>query len=170
MAQNPQQFCGSDECAGRLIDGIGANKPSCEIAERLLEVWNRDRIIELAPGRLLGVRELAVASRGATKIVHGVTPQPEDLTGGCFKDWPERLEPVLQTIQDAAVELDGLTGRKPLPVFWIVGSSGAGKSVVMLQALRELVLRGEADAGNYLGSRAEWIPSSLHHAKRVTNG
>ena len=155
-----------DECAGRLLDGIGANESSSGIAETLLEVWNRNKITDQAPGRMLGVRELASVPCSTRRIVHGVAPLPEDLTGGCFKDWPDRLEPILQTVQETAAKLDGLTERKPVPVFWLVGSSGAGKSVLMLQTIRELVLRGEVEAVNYLGPHAEWVPSSLHHGKR----
>jgi hypothetical protein len=155
-----------DECAGRLLDGIGANKSSAGIAEMLLEVWNRDKTTEQAPGRMLGVRDLAPVPCTTTRIVHGVAPLPDDLTDGCFKDWPDRLDPILQKIQETATELDELAGRKPLPVFWLVGPSGSGKSVLVLQTIRELVLRGEAEAVNYLGQRAEWVPSSLRHGKR----
>ncbi|MFN0169281.1 MAG: hypothetical protein ACKV22_22900 [Bryobacteraceae bacterium] len=150
-----------DECAGKLLNGIGGNKPSSEIAEVLLEIWNRERDTDLAPGRLLGVSDLTHSGAASDRIMHGVLPRPEDLVEGCFRDRPEALEPILRKVEETIITPMEGRRRMGVPIFWLSGSSGTGKSVLLLQTVRELMLRGHADTVNFLGSRATWLPSSI---------
>ena len=152
-----------DECAGQLLIGMGANKPSLQIAESLLEIWNRQRTEHSPPGRMLGLADFSL-SQPSDKIVHGVVPRPFDMVEGCFMEWPERLEPVLQKIEDTIANSGKPQRRKTVPVFWLVGSSGVGKSVLLLQAIRELMLRGHVEGVHYLGSYASSLPAGLRHA------
>jgi hypothetical protein len=53
-------------------------------------------------------------------------------------------------------------------VFWIGGPSGTGKSVLLLQVVRELILRGNADAVQFLAEFAHRLPEALEVSSRTS--
>jgi hypothetical protein len=151
-----------ERCIGRLFGMLGEDRASDDITAALLEVLARARS-EKPPGYLLGPRDLATAQSSSRHIVHGVRPRPHDLREGCFMERPELLEAGLTIIRETSLRLDTSPGQRRIPVFWIVGPSGVGKSVLLLQLMRELVLQGEAEVANYLGEFAHTVPRALEY-------
>ncbi|HLG16643.1 MAG TPA: hypothetical protein VJH03_19400, partial [Blastocatellia bacterium] len=163
-----QCFTLVDSCLARLFSLLGENRSSSEIAGALLEVWDQARTDDRPPCRLLGPREFASVQTPASRIVHGVRPRPQDLSGGCFMKRATLIEAALRSIRETSLQLEASPGRRPIPIFWIVGPSGAGKSVLLLQVMRELVLQSDVEAANYLGEFAHTLPQALAYWSGVS--
>ncbi|MGH8607980.1 MAG: hypothetical protein ACREX9_11325, partial [Gammaproteobacteria bacterium] len=119
---------------------LGKNRSSEEIAEALLQDLDHAKLNNTTVGTLLGPRDFERAGSLSERILIGQRPRLEDLREGCFMERPGRVRPVLDML-DRAIPLDSSlrdAGRK-VPVVWISGGSGAGKSALLLQSLQEIV-------------------------------
>jgi hypothetical protein len=149
-----------DSCHGLLLRGLGNNVSSEDIAESLLRNYEGQMDRDLLAGRPLSPHEFRFEVAGEGRVLTGERPTISDLNGGCFMARPALLDLVLERL-DATHRIDStLRGARKLPVIWIGGGSGAGKSALLLQVLRAWVERYDVPA-IYLGHFAKEIPETL---------
>lgn len=151
-----------DACVAKMFALLGENRPSTDVSEALLELWDTARSGERPPGQLYGPKEMMVLEPYHECILHGVRPRPSDLRQGAFMERLEVLGNVVDVIRSAIRQCHGSKSGK-IPVCWITGPSGAGKSVLLLQAMRELVCSGDVEVANYLGEISQYLPRSLDY-------
>jgi DNA-directed RNA polymerase subunit E'/Rpb7 len=149
-----------DACLAIGLEGGGGQG----LRERIAELFARRRQETKLPGKALGPPD--VAEMPATReVVVGQIPSFKHLRDGRFMKRPEHLAAALAAFDRLAAERDG-SGGDTLPIFWIEGRSGGGKSVILLQLLRELVeSRGWpaiwlANSGDLAPLVAQWPPST----------
>lgn len=140
---------------GALFEGLGANETSDQLAARLLTLLDDARKARQIqpPGRLLSPEDF-VGQAAGNSILLGQRPTLGHLASGYFMDRIDRVEMIVSAIHESAdVEREGL------PVHWITGASGAGKSVLLLQVLKRLVQEGSLPV-HHIGH----LPSELSGA------
>ena len=138
------------ECTGVLLDQYDVAEPSAsrDVGRRLNNLfrsapkWNAGPSI----GRLLTLADVEPDPDAAsdTGVLTGQAPYLSDLTRGRFRDRPQLLAPALAQFEawwESALSLEGTPSRR-LPVFWISGRSGEGKSVLLLQLVAALLRDG----------------------------
>jgi hypothetical protein len=154
-----------DACMGRLLDMIPSKAAPSDIAKSLLTLWEGARREKLAPLYLLSAAEFVEITdkRETRRIVHGVRPGIIDLRNGCFMERRSKVVAALAIIRNrwstSSPEL-----RLSLPIFWISGPSGSGKSVLLLQILKELLATSEVEAINFIESYSHALPRALDNA------
>jgi hypothetical protein len=151
---------------GILVEQLAENSPSETIARALLERLESERIEAVPQGTLLSPSDFADRSAGQTDILIGQRPNPVDLARGCFMDRDDRVAPIVRVVQSALGAGEGPGGRqRKVPVVWIVGGSGAGKSVLLLQTLSRLLTEADVPL-HWLGHLVGWLPAALHSWRR----
>ena len=130
---------------GRLLDMLASEAYPADITKNLLALWDAARREKLAPFYLLGAADInTTEDEESPRIVHGVRPTIADLRNGCFMERRARVTAALSIIRERwSTQLAVL--RLSLPIFWISGPSGSGKSVLLLQVLKELLANGEIE-------------------------
>jgi hypothetical protein len=134
-----------DRLLGRLLSGFLAESPD---AMRSIgrELWGlyagAERRREWTPvGRVLTSAQVQLDPEAADnkRVLAGQTPKLEHLRRGFFRNRPAILKAVRSSLEEwlSRVESEELIGK--VPVFWIAGRSGEGKSVLLLQLLSELL-------------------------------
>ena len=154
-------------CVGRLLELLGENCSSEEITRELLKIWNR-RPSEKPPLNLLSVRSYSAMPSEARRIVHGTRPTQTDLADGCFMERPQWLEDAISRVVAIWEKAERHQGRPGLAFLWITGPSGSGKSVLLLQLVRELILRGLVETVNDLGEFTHRLPQALRYWAQTT--
>ncbi|HUP25527.1 MAG TPA: hypothetical protein VNB06_21625, partial [Thermoanaerobaculia bacterium] len=139
-----------DSATGKLLALLGDDCPSDEIARSLLELLDASRVDEAPPGEILGPHSWNATVLDGPLVLVGERPTVEDVAAGRFMERPRRVHAILQQIHDILLEpRSGLT-----TVLWLEGTSGAGKSVLLLQVLRELTFQD--------GSVVHWLQHFPH--------
>lgn len=123
-----------DICLGISdVPGAGA-----EVHTRVTELFVRRRQSALRlPGSILRPEDVAEQPE-TTEVLVGQTASLNHLRDGRFADRPDQLAASLDAL-DQLVSSLGTATQETLGVFWIEGRSGSGKSVLLLQLLRNLV-------------------------------
>lgn len=136
-----------EQCAGRMLRSFeepsltGVRNLGRDLAHIFRNAPRRDQWKPV--GYLLTVEDVAPENDLAkyTGVLAGQTPKLEHLRRGFFRTRPivdEQLsvlfEHWLQTVSDTQSEISG-----KVPVFWIAGRSGEGKSVLLLQLASRFV-------------------------------
>ncbi|HEV7242616.1 MAG TPA: hypothetical protein VGQ36_25530 [Thermoanaerobaculia bacterium] len=135
-----------DRLLGRLLSGFLAEPPEAtrSIGRDLWSIYlSAERRREWSPvGRVLTSAHVQLDPDAADnrKVLAGQTPKIEHLRKGFFRDRPAMLKAVRTSLEHwlNRVGSDELIGK--VPVFWIAGRSGEGKSVLQLQLISELLL------------------------------
>jgi hypothetical protein len=138
-------FALADALLGTLLRRLGEDVASDQIALELLRLMqDQRRRVDSdpePPGRLLEPQDFVPAASETALVLVGDRPRLEDLVDGCFMPrlgWVhaviEKLAPLLEAFTESAGT------RRALPVVWLEGTSGSGKSVLLLQTLEYLVL------------------------------
>lgn len=119
----------SDQIAARLADLF--------FIERRREAWAR-------PGDLLSLQDIQPSSTGTYReILTGQIPKLEHLRSGCFRQRQILFNSLWENFSRWQDTYSSTTLTK-IPVFWIGGRSGDGKSVLLLQLIaRHLSARPE---------------------------
>ncbi len=156
---------------GTLLRLLAEDVPSERIMTELLRLVSESRRPSevLTPGRLLRPEDFLRAGVGSSYVLIGDRPRLEDLVDGCFMLRPDRLRGVLDVLDPI---LDGGTGgetqRRTLPVVWIDGTSGSGKSVLLLQILEYLVLERDIPVHLLPPSSSQRLPEALEFWSRAS--
>ena len=122
------------------IQGVGR-----ELADRYLSAERRSEW--RAIGEVLSSADVAMDDAAPDRgVLTGQTPLLAHLRRGYFRERSTIFTPLWCELREwlAQQEDDGVTVRERIPVFWIGGRSGEGKSVLLLQAAAALL---GADAG-----------------------
>ncbi len=128
----------------RLLRLLARGTESPQIAEALLELWSQQRKAKKPPpGRLLTALHFLPAEPQREPTTVGNRPFLEDLPRGQFMPRPHRLAEVMTLIQGLWKETSPPPARRRLPVVWIDGAPGVGKSVLLLQVVEQLVVEYE---------------------------
>jgi hypothetical protein len=140
-----------ERCAGRLLLSFGINEPNAlgQVAYDLADYFitaERHTAWE-AVGRILTTADIESNPEVTeyTDVLTGQQPQLQHLTRGFFKDRPHIFQDLWQAFTRWLVSISTFEGgvKGKVPVFWIGGRSGEGKSVLLLQLVAE-ALRGGA--------------------------
>jgi len=149
-----------DACYGVLLQGLGNNASSPDIAEALLRGYEGQQCPEMLWGRPLSPQDFRLDSTVEGRVLTGERPTVSDLNAGCFMARPALLDLVLERLEAAQRTEPTLQSMRKLPVVWIGGGSGAGKSALLLQVLRAWVERYDVPA-IYLGHFARELPETI---------
>lgn len=149
-----------DIAIGKVFHLLGANRNSSAISEDLLRLWDSRRTDSPPPPHLLSVRDWTPVLPSGPQILVGERPSITDVTRGCFMERPQRLYKALEQI----TELQRAVSRRKLPILWLEGTSGVGKSVLLLQVLRELTLEGSAPV-HFLRHFSSRLPDAILYWK-----
>ena len=158
----PRPLAFVKQCVGNLLDSLAKDRPSEEIAERLLADFEAVRIIDPKhPGQLLQPIDFSITDQGTGRVLIGERPRLEDLHEGCFMERPERVQLVSDMLGKAIRREPPFdpTGRQ-VPLVWISGGSGVGKSALLLQALRDFVTESDIPA-IYLDHYTAELPEAI---------
>ncbi|HEY0144142.1 MAG TPA: hypothetical protein VGF48_24865 [Thermoanaerobaculia bacterium] len=158
QVQAPFNFV--DACYGLLLQRLGDNASSQDIAETLLRNYEVQQSRTLLAGRPLSPQDFRPKSAGERRILTGERPTISDLNAGCFMDRTVLLDLVLQRLEAAQLTESTFQNVRKVPVVWIGGGSGAGKSALLLQVLRAWVERYDVPA-IYLSHFASEIPEAM---------
>ena|GEM_PF-4262099 len=130
-----------DSLVGALLRLLGDDAESEQIALELLHlIATKRRSTSRPPGRLLQAEDFNSASNDKTHILVGDRPLLSDLTDGCFMPRLHLLHAVLEALSPYLSLRDQNESSRAVPIVWIDGGSGCGKSVILLQVLEHLVL------------------------------
>ena len=131
-------------CLGRGSTPDGAGRLRDEIAN-LFSRHRDQRQRQMRPdlGQVMLPRHVAPVEHPSTTVIVGQIPSVEHLQDGCFMDREPRLTAALVAL-DGVLETRQATRERAVHTFWIDGRSGCGKSVLLLQVMRELVLKRQA--------------------------
>ena len=138
------------------------------VVRQLLDVTAADlrtliERLDARNGRGLSAASFVVQAVPTSTIIIGRRPRLDDLTAGRFRERPEIVRAASKAVVDWLKEADHealIDGR--LPLFWIEGRAGDGKSVVLLQTIAAIMEAGELATITELQTREEleaWLNS-----------
>ena len=168
LSQDP--FGLADALRGTLLRLLGEDTPSDHIVFELLRLVSESRRPSevSTPGRLLRPEDFVRTDFGSTYTLIGDRPRLEDLVDGCFMPRRDRLQQVMEVLTPL---LDGGVGgeapRRTLPVVWLDGTSGSGKSVLLLQVLEYLLLERDIPVHLLPPSSSQRLPEALEFWSRA---
>ncbi|MER8383244.1 hypothetical protein [Mesorhizobium sp. M1405] len=118
------------------------------------------------PGRLLTAHEFLPRPNAINALFTRPRPRLDDLAGGRFRARPRQLANIVGAAQAWLGALSQAYGADDhrLPVFWIEGRSGDGKSILLLQLIGALVTSGRLASVTELLRLAEfeaWLASCV---------
>lgn len=129
-------------CVQHVFDGLSIDLPAKDLRARLLQEYEndkQDRSGSTSP--LLTQQDFPRDQEAGNRVLTGQRPQMEDLRAGCFMPRPIYVAKVASELR-AILRPEKSHARRKVPVLWITGGSGLGKSVLLLSSL-EHVMREE---------------------------
>jgi hypothetical protein len=145
---------------GALLQRLASYETSDKISEDLLKRWQDNKITTPAPGILLNPSAFQDKSEEQTRILVGERPSINDLNSGCFIERDALVNKVLDELNSVVSYDPEVTTSRKLPIIWISGGSGVGKSALLLQTLRRLVTENDTPV-NYLRHFPDQLPGVL---------
>ncbi|MCB9383617.1 MAG: hypothetical protein H6509_03310 [Bryobacterales bacterium] len=131
--------------AGRLIDGFGRSERAPEIHRDLISYYEQAprRSAGARPGRLIAPADVTPSASAETsrRIVVSGDFGFKDLREGCFRDRPKLFEALWRAFDAWRRSLEERLEEREIPIFWIDGRSGDGKSVLLRQLVAHAVLQ-----------------------------
>ncbi len=158
---------------GRLVEAAKERRDAryvgAELYADLTQLREEDPQRQLPQGvRLLSRKDVEPSHTEAGAYLVGEQPRFSHLREGCFapRDW--QVIPAVLAFQ-GWLEGDpfGTDHKRRVPLFWIGGRSGSGKSVLLLQVLARLVECGEGPLV-WIGNRRHLLPDAMMWATRAT--
>jgi hypothetical protein len=146
---------------GDLMRMLAANEPSEKICEQLLKKWQENEIKDSPPGDLLSPSDFHDLSEGKTRILVGQRPSLSDLSEGCFMERSELLQKIIDALRAAEYGSEARVNAR-IPVVWISGGSGVGKSAMLLQVLRKFMIENDTPV-NFLKHFPDQIPKAIRY-------
>jgi len=157
----PRPYDFVNACIAKLQHLLGLNRGSDEIATALLQDLQHATAHDPIVGTLLGPRDFEPADTPSKRILIGQRPRLVDLREGCFMERTGQVRSILEVIEQALPFDSSLRdGGRKVPVVWISGGSGVGKSALLLQTLREVVCELDLPI-IYLEHFAEDLPKAI---------
>jgi hypothetical protein len=162
-----------EQCAGRMLNSFDMPGPQAirtlgrDLRSSFFEAQRRNNWIPI--GRVLTLHDITPDEQASryTGVLTGQVPKFDHLRKGYLRDRPQIFQSLwtiftrwLSTLDSCASELSD----DRIPVFWISGRSGEGKSVLLLQLIAEFLKSVEAaptvqlKSGNDLPRLIETVP------------
>jgi hypothetical protein len=162
-----------EKCLGLLLKAF--HNPSQDDINRL--AWNLNDAFHAAinsghgstkrTGRILKRKDIEPTQTDADReILFNRRPQLRDLQLARVRKRPEIFSDLVNAFSPwwhSASSADELTA---IPVFWIEGRSGEGKSVLLLQLAQQILLGDNAPAMSHLSSPNE-LPEWIHNQRDI---
>jgi len=166
LAEDP--FGLAEALRGSLLRLLGEDTASDQIALELLRLVSDARRPHEAstPGRLLQPEDFLAAGTASTQILLGDRPRLEDLADGCFMPRGGHVQRVLEVLAPLLSGLGEDASKRALPVVWLDGTSGSGKSVLLLQVLERLVREWDVSV-HLLPPSSQRLPEALAFWRRA---
>jgi hypothetical protein len=154
------------------FDGRDREKLQLTLHKVMADILVAANLERRSPGRLLAPDCFASRPVGINTLFTRARPRLDDLVGDRFTQRPEQLAKLTTAAQ---VWLGGLSDRyaadnRKLPVLWLHGRPGDGKSILMLQLVEALVSFGRLasvielldtqELGGWLKSCLRWASDS----------
>jgi hypothetical protein len=146
---------------GDLLRLLAANTSSEKICEELLKKWQEQETKESSVGDLLNPSAFEDSALDDTRILVGQRPLLRHLTSGYFMEREDIVQKVLDVIHEAIYDFRVNNSGK-IPIVWISGGSGVGKSVLLLQTMRKLTREYDIPV-NFLRQFSDQLPKALHY-------
>jgi hypothetical protein len=130
---------------GRLVHAAARGEGLSAAAEEIWrDLWRLDQADKVADRIILwSDQDVPPADVTSGDYLSGERPLLRHLSGGYFANRPEVYAPLADGVADWITSSPAQKDRSArLPVFWIGGRSGSGKSVALLQILAILYQRG----------------------------
>ena len=133
------------------------NEHAAALSRQLGEIAGRlER--EKAIGRILSAGDFFDPASASSAILIGRRPRLADLNGGRFRTRGELLHDAETAVQTWITHVEQTDKDDvQLPVFWIEGRPGDGKSVLLLQLVRSLLTEGGLPLITELSTRDEIV-------------
>lgn len=128
-------FIGS--AVGTTLALLGEGREGTDVARELLQMWDKARNDATHPGKILSVQDWLSIDEELPLLV-GERPTVTEVASGAFMDRTSRIHAIV----DEVYEILTRPRTNGLPILWLEGTSGTGKSILLLQVLRELTLQG----------------------------
>ena len=163
---------------GTLFDAFdGRDKEGVESAlhKALSEIQELVCPEDAAAGRLLTPNLFARRNADKPALFIGARPRLDELVDGRFLSRPGTLAPLIAVAETWLSNLEKSFGmdERRLPILWLEGRSGDGKSILTLQLLEALiVLRGRLASVTELKPRGElfsWLETASPWATDIPN-
>lgn len=143
-----------DKALSRDLSATDAQRIRDDISER----FKAHRISHTPPGQILTPEDFKPTAKPGSILEIGREITLARLRDQQYMPRPERLENVFHALLQHK-ENNLLNLRNEVPVFWLNGRSGVGKSVLLLQAVELLVEQGERVL--WLKGQAELLEPAL---------
>lgn len=131
-----------ERCAGRLLKSFDVSDPHLQqrVGYDLNDFFiNEKRRCNLpAVGALLTKEEVELLASDEAEILIGKKPTLEHLRKGFFRERPQIFQLLWERFQQWLSMLDSAESEK-IPVFWMGGRSGEGKSILLLQLIAQFL-------------------------------
>ena len=122
-------------CIAKLLHLLGLNRGSDEIATALFQDLQHATAQDKIVGTLLGPRDFKPADSPSKRILIGQRPRLVDLREGCFMERTGQVRWILEVIEQALpFDSSFRDSDRKVPIVWISGGSGVGKSALLLQS------------------------------------
>lgn len=177
--RNPDRV--ARDALGTLFDAFdGQNRDGVERAlyQAIDQIESQARPDDAIPGRLLTPEKFARQPSGKAGLFTSSRPRLTDLVGNRFLERPRLLETVFGAAEAWLAGLEESYERDDLqlPILWLEGRSGDGKSVLTLQLLEALVatqarlasvteLDSAEELSSWLRSASLWDGASQNQAE-----
>lgn len=161
-----------DDCLGILLRLFAdpGEQAIAEIAWQLNSAFQQAKGAESVAriGHLLRAGDLALDARAATdrEILFDRRPQFSDIRLGRVRERKEVLDGLLTTFEPWWRGVTAAAGAAKIPVFWIEGRSGEGKSVLLLQLAHRLALNPHPPLISLLRS-ADELPAWVERQRAI---
>lgn len=132
------------------------------------QVTDRHKLLPASVGSILNLSETLNADVVQRRNAVGDVVQWGRLMDGLFAPRPELLASLLESYVSWLTTTAEAFRRRHLPIFWIDGRSGDGKSVLLLQ-LAASILRFGPDLLIYQAAHADAVPALIDFAYHASN-
>ncbi len=169
-----------DDCLGVLLRFFGETSPEGQrdLGRELARLYWRACPPDspTMPGTLATKTDVQPDPKAgdANLVLTGQRPRLSDLRMGCFRDRSHILKPLWRSFSKWHEQLlsRDISSSRSVPVFWIDGRSGDGKSVLLLQLVSEALHKELGtpmyilDSGSSLPVLIRQAPDFRHHNSR----
>ncbi|UVC15550.1 hypothetical protein [Mesorhizobium onobrychidis] len=148
------------------FDGRDPDRVRTALHKVMCDILAASKSEHRVPGRLLTAHEFLPRPNAINALFTRPRPRLDDLVGGRFRVRPQQLANIVAAAHawlGALCEAYGADDHR-LPVFWIDGRSGDGKSILLLQLVEALVTSGRLASVTELLGLAEfeaWLASCV---------
>lgn len=151
-----------DQWVGLLVNG--SESALTDYSQRLWNELRKLSSVETVPPwcHIWGIEDTIPNEVKPGDVLTGQSPRPTHLRQGHFAVRSQAYTHLYKSFEDWIEEIDAAcNSRNKIPIFWISGSSGSGKSIALLHLLAQFHSEGHFPVlwlGNNIGRLPDLIP------------